>query len=63
MWFLSVAVIRGVTAVVIVVIVIVVISSMELSVCKESLCLLRMLFLVCYNRRLKFINKGSKVIW
>jgi len=22
-----------------------------------------MLFLVYYNRRLKFINKGSKVIW
>jgi len=48
--------------VVIVVMVIVIISSIELLVCKESLYLLRMLFLVCYNRQLKFINKGSKVI-
>jgi len=46
-----------------VVIVIVVVSSIESLVYKKSLCLLRILFLVCYNRQLKFINKGFKVIW
>ena len=54
-----VAVIRGVAAVATVV---VVISFIESSVCEEGLCLLRMLFLVCCNRRLKFVDKGSKVI-
>jgi len=49
--------------VVTVVMVIVIISSIELLVRKESLYLLRMLFLVCYNGQLKFINKGFKVIW
>jgi hypothetical protein len=52
----------GVTAVITVVAVIVVISSIELSVRKESLCLLYMLFLICYNRQLQFVNKGSKVV-
>jgi len=46
-----------------VVIVIVITSSMELSVCKESLYLLCMLFLICCNKQLKSVNKGSKVIW
>jgi hypothetical protein len=45
-----------------VIIVIVVISSIESLVSKESLYLLYILFLIYYNRRLKFINKGSKVI-
>jgi len=48
--------------VVTVVTVVVIISSIELLVHKESLYLLRILFLICYNRQLKFINKGSKVI-
>jgi len=42
--------------------VVVIISFIELLVRKESLYLFYMLFLIYYNRRLKFINKGSKVI-
>jgi len=47
----------------VVAVVIVIISFIELSVYKEGLCLLRILFLICCNRQLKFVNKGSKVVW
>ena len=59
-WSLSVAVVQGVAAVAII---IVIISFIKLLVYKEGLCFLYMLFLIYYNRRLKFINKGSKIVW
>ena len=62
MWFLSVAVIRGVAIVTTVIIVVVILSFMELLVCKKSLYFLSLLFLIYYNGRLKFVNKGFKVI-
>ena len=63
MWSLSVMVVRGVAAVVTVIMVIVVIFFIELLVRKESLCFFYMLFLVCCNKRLEFVNKGFKIIW
>ena len=42
--------------------VIVIISFIELLVRKKSLYFLHILFLIYYNKQLKFINKGSKVI-
>jgi len=47
----------------VVAVVIVVISFIEPLVYEEGLCLLHILFFVCCNRRLKFVNKGLKVIW
>jgi len=63
MWFLLVVVIRGVATVIAVIIVVVIVSFIESLVHKESLYLLRILFFVCCNRQLEFVNKGSKVIW
>ena len=41
---------------------VIVVSFMESSVRKKNLCLFCMLFLIYCNRRLKFINKGFKII-
>ena len=43
--------------------VVVVVSSIELLVCKESLCLLCMLLLIYCDGRLKFVDKSFKAVW
>ena len=59
MWSFSVAVIQGG---IIAAIVIIIISFIKLSVYKKGLYFLYILFLIYYNRQLKFINKGFKVV-
>ena len=59
MWSLLVAVIQGGTTAAAI---IVVISFIKLLVCKKDLYFFRILFPICYNRQLKFINKGFKII-